>query len=328
MSGERSPLRKISANEQQSPAVSKRLKLSVNIQSSLVETVIEYPKQVGIPSKSLVFSLYEQAMTTEGSDQMELAEAGLLSLEQVLLPAAAYQEDEALKKVQAVVQRDHPDKVDSIVACRKAVYDCVGAAMTAVVSAREARRPAELAYLESVEEAKQTALQHEKLLTERMAEQIEQMAAMERAKRLREAVKKLPRNQELWREVVYLMTEMSKLQKEERLWKESAERLARRAQEVAEQHDTAVVDDDMHEEDVAQVDPDMDKVTQTVDDITISSVRINKALQIVSNIAIESDRVRKELYHRYRRDHQFHGYQGVKDPKGLLRALSQSQDVE
>ena len=37
----------------------------------------------------------------------------------------------------------------------------------------------------------------------------------------------------------------------------------------------------------------------------------------------QSADVRRELYSKYRSDHQFHGYRGNKDTKGLIAALSQ-----
>jgi hypothetical protein len=282
-------------------------------------TMIDYPEHVDEPSRALVQSLYEQAEAA-GGDQKS-TNAGLLSLQEVLLPAVAYQEDCALKKVQAYVQRDHPDQTGVLVLCRKAVYDTVGAAMTAVATSRDAR------FVEDSKREDRWAREKEVLLQQRKEE-----CEMERIKRKNELVKKLPRNQALWREVVYLMTEMSKLQKEERMWKEAQENIVKRQEEFAiieqrQQHE----DETMKEEDnemEEQTSEEMETVKQTVEDITLSATRIQQALDIVSDIATESDRVRKDLYRRYRRDQQFHGYQGIKDPKGLLRSLSQSQDID
>jgi hypothetical protein len=96
---------------------------------------------------------------------------------------------------------------------RKAVYDTVGSAMIAVAKSRQARR------VEDLKREEEWAQEKELLLQQRKEE-----CEMARIKRKNELVKKLPRNQALWREVVYLMTEMSKLQKEERLWKEAQEK--------------------------------------------------------------------------------------------------------
>ena len=336
--GERSPFRKISENEavseENNAHNNKRLKVD-DAATTTADAPIDYPAQVAIPCKGLVHSLYETAYADETTDQAQvLTDAGLLSLQHVLLPAVAYQEDEALKQLQAVVQRDDPNNKPAILACRKAVYDGIHAAMAAVDEARTARRVVEVQREAEWAAARERAQQQKRQQQARRAEQKNQERAIQRAKRKSELVKKLPRNQELWREVVYLMTEMSKLQKEERLWKEAKERLEKREEEVAaseaQQQSLGSSDDAEDAAPESSFEPcaDMEKVTQTVQDITVSSVRIHQALNIVSEIATESERVRKELHERYRRDHQFHGYQGVKDPKGLLRALSQSQDIE
>jgi hypothetical protein len=69
------------------------------------------------------------------------------------------------------------------------------------------------------------------------------------------------------------------------------------------------------------------QMDQKVRDIVLASSRIQNGLGMVLKLLKESEVVRKELYTKYRRDHVFHGYQDVDDPKGMIRFLSQqSQD--
>jgi len=317
----RSPLSKITGNEASNGG--SRLSSGDGKRSS---QTLEYPKAVAVPSRGLVQALYQEAIEHGSGDQRELSDAGLLSLEEVLLPAIAHQEEQPLKTLQAKVQRDKPDLTSTVVACRKAVYDSVGAAIQAATQSRQARKPAQ-------ETAK---LQWDKEREEEQRRQEEYLASsrkIQREKRIRELKKKSPRNQELWREVAYLMTEMGKLEKEERLWKEAEKDLVQREQDMkVREQEKQSQDDKMDVDEDAMIDSkpseEFTKFEQSVEDITLSTIRIQQALKIVSGIITDSDQVRKDLYHRYRQDHQFHGYQGVKDPKGLLRALSQSQDVE
>lgn len=309
-----------------------------------------YPISVRIPSRSLIQYIFEEAMNNTNTemddftkDQKSLANAGLLSLTDVLLPAAAHCEEEALKKLQAVVQRDQPALTGTVIQCRKAIYDCVGAAMRAAVESREKRLVAD-----EQREANWQAERELKAAAERekevqIAKQEEDFRLLALESKKNELKKKLPRNQELWREVAYLMTEISKLQKEERSWQQAEQDLIQREkeldlqeeqqlaleeqqqqkdQEMADAGNTASGDT---EQDANQISEETAMVLETIEDITLSSIRIQQALKVVSGIITESDQVRKGLYHRYK-DFQFQGYPGSKNPKGLLQALSQSQD--
>lgn len=339
----RSPLRNVSGNESL-PNSAKRLKRvqtenpvtpsEPQHESSNVELVsIEYPKDVPIPSKGLVKSFFDHAMTNDKSDQSALADAGVLSFEEVLLPAVASAELQALKELQAKVQRDHPHQTDMVVRCRKLVMSSMGAAMNAVAESRAARavRDAERQEERAQEKEKEAKRQEEE--TVRMEEVRQREREILRNKQKNELIKKLPKNQELWREIVYLMTEISKLQKEEKMWKEAAEHLDQQEREIEEMERKQKEEraNRTHHASEAQTDAEIsgeiEKVNQTLEDISLSCVRIHQALGNVSKIAEESDRVRLQLHKQYRRNHQFEGYQGIKDPKGLIMSLSQSQSL-
>ena len=63
----------------------------------------------------------------------------------------------------------------------------------------------------------------------------------------------------------------------------------------------------------------------TAADVRVSAVRIRAALDLVRDTLQKGETARQALYAQYVRDHQFYGYPGAHDAKGLLRALSQSQ---
>jgi len=111
-----------------------------------------------------------------------------------------------------------------------------------------------------------------------------------------------------------------------KLEKEIAEKEQMQQQQEEEQTMRASQQDDAIP--AVHVNEEMEKITEMLGDITVSALRIQQALEEVSKLASDADGVRKELYHKYRKDHQFHGYQGFKDPKGLLRSLSQTQSQE
>ena len=287
-------------------------------------------------------------------DQEYLNPAGLLSFEQVLLPAIARQEDLALKALQSKVQRDHPEWTYVVRDCRVQVYQMIHAAMEAVKKNRHRRlqqvmerRQAKAEEREARRKAMEEAYQQE-------LEQRRQYQEMERARRLRNLKRQHPRNQQLWREVAVLMTAISKLEKEEKAWIELEQEIAAREQQQVEQEvpiqqgeqvrqvslpadGNQTPDDSVTKteysttgdiEDVVDV-PKHElqiQVERALHDIAVSSTRIQDGLKIVKSIVSDADAVRTELYEKYRQDHQFRGYQAIKDPKGMIRFLSQDDE--
>jgi hypothetical protein len=331
-----------------------------------------YPssEMVAVPSRNLVECLFHEAMQVQSiastttlvankgdMDQLRVAQTGLLSLERVLLPAVAHAEDAALKKIQAFVQRDGKVCVekknpsasstlrasteldlegqkwkDHFVACRKAVYDATSAAMIAVAKNRtEYREP-----LEKVRVAKEWQPVRDALVEKRKQFAEKQLQT---AKSL--ASKKLPRNQEVWREIAYLMTEQTKLTKEERIWQSARRNLVesreielkgresnagttRTNKQLLETMLEAELDEGDRCKRMRKENDDLiDHLAQTIEAITLSSIRIQLALGTITQVAAESDAIRNELYLRYCRDYQFRYYPGVHDAPGLLKALSQ-----
>ena len=293
-------------------------------------STVEYPTEVGIPSKLTIKTLYEIAIEDKDSYQSQLDElgCGLLSLEEVLIPAVVMKEAEALKQVQAKAQRDTPQHIKALEACRRALY---ASAECAIEKARDARfeRQRKQEEREAIrQEERRQAI--EKLRIEKEAarqhrhEERAVARAAEKERRKRELKKKLPRNIELWREVAMFMTDLTKLEKEECLWKETEENLKMREEElsVREQEKHHVYEDEVDESAAQEKGALEIQVEHAVEDITLSSLRIQQALRFVSELVVQSNVAQKELYDKYTKDHQFHGYRGVKNPKALIRALA------
>ena len=301
------------------------------------------------PPKAVIDHFYNRAMeqgsdkdNAEVSDQRELSDAGLLSLEDVLLPAIAHQENQALKKMQRKVQRDIPEQTHILIAGRTAVSKSLGAAVLAAQKSRGERRIVEQKREETwAEERRATrderqeerAKEQDRLKSESVkAEEVQKL------KEKRELKKKFGPNQELWREVAYLMTESSKLDRERRLWQEAETMFETaekdlEAREIAQQkHQDAGNYNDVNmegNEENAEPHPtvNMQPFDTSMEDIMKSSKGIQAALKLVTETMADAGKLRKNLYRRYRQDHQFEGYRGVNDPKGLIRILSQDTEA-
>jgi hypothetical protein len=68
--------------------------------------------------------------------QTYLNEADILSFEKVVLPLVLCCEEDVLKKVQAIVQRDYPELWIAIQGCRKFVHSSITAATEAAKQSR------------------------------------------------------------------------------------------------------------------------------------------------------------------------------------------------
>ena len=293
---------------------------------------VTYPETVNVPSKSLIRALYESAVAQEGSHQNQLDDAGsgLLSLEEVLIPAVAREEANALKKVQAKAQRDAPEAVEALKLCRRAIYECVE---SGIVSARAARLKHEA---EENQRQERLQLEREQAKEERRIERAEELLRRrlqrsdarqeEQQRKKREIKKKLPKNVEMWQEVAFLMTELAKIRKEERMWLEAEQKLDTKMGELelTKQQSEFENKEDDYDKITSNIDEEFkERVASAVEDINLSFLRIRRAAQLVSDTVDDANLVKSELFTKYTSDHQFHGYAGVKDPKSLIRILSQ-----
>jgi hypothetical protein len=306
--------------------------------------VLAYPLSVPVPSSKTIRTLYKAALveaesspvshsTPSGNsinnmknDQMYLKLAGVLSMEQVLLPALGLEEERAIKRVQAKVQRDAPEYKFVMENCRRLVRQSVANAIAAVAANREKR------VQQQVERRKMKSLEMQQARESRKLEMIEEhKRKVQEQKRLREIAKmekknkikqQLPKNQTLWKEVVYLTSSISQLEKEGRLW-------------VQAEKDLKILEgkSDMDGNDKENATPVVftakkhylhKEAERKAKDIVMASDRIQRGLGMVLQLLKESEQVRNELYNKYRNEHLFQGYQSIDDPKGMIRFLSQN----
>ena len=339
--------------EEKEPTDSKGVEEAQQVEAMIPEIAkpkdVQYtPEERNAPPKAVIDHFFNQTMEQGedgSSDQRELVDAGLLSLEDVLLPAIAHQENQALKKIQRKVQRDAPDQTHILIAGRTAVNKSLGAAALAVRQSRAARRIIEQQREETW--AQERRVQREERRKDR-AKEVERLRSeaakakeLQKLKDKREQKKKFGPNQDLWREVAYLMTESSKLEREGRLWREAeamfeatekdleSREATRRQQE--ESSTATTTDDAVMEDNDENMEPhptvNMQPFDRSIEDIMKSSGDIQAALKLVTETMADAGKLRKNLYRRYRQDHQFEGYRGVNDPKGLIRILSQDTEA-
>ena len=155
--------------------------------------MLAYPADVPLPSRGLIQSLFDEAVQdTNHGDQQLLQDAGLLSFRQVILPALAYQEEQALKGLQSKTQRDCPELKPCVVQARKAVYGAVGAACLAVLENSTRREE-----YRCQKEAEWRQQAKEKV--QQIRDEAEQQRLATRKQLQRDLKMKLPVNQILWR---------------------------------------------------------------------------------------------------------------------------------
>ncbi|KAL3929147.1 MAG: hypothetical protein SGBAC_012341 [Bacillariaceae sp.] len=267
--------------------------------------------------------------TTSISDQRYLAPAGILSFDEVLLPAIGLMEEKMLKKIQSKVQRDAPEYKKAVEQSRLLVRKSILAAKKAVEECRkqlylqQEQTRKDLAIKRTIaREARAVRMAQERKRHESKMKEQRKVQAAERKKQLQN---QLPRNQALRSEVVNLTLNISKLEKEEKRWIQAEKSLIQHEQEktsldveqseaVSPKVVTIRVEKDLLQE----------QTENLMQDIALSSTRIQQGLSVVQNILQESETVQKELYDTYHKDHMFHGYQGIHNKKaGLIRFLSQ-----
>lgn len=307
---------------------------------------IQYTKsQTLVPGPGILKHFLNQARQEkvnengETLDQVELDEAyaSMLSFEDVLLPSIGHCENHALKQMQKRVQRDLPDQVGIVVAGRVLVGSCIAKAIKAATASRLERhvfdRQREQMWTDERRAKRDENRKARAQAAESRRESEVKKLELQTLKEKREAQKKFLPNQELWREVAFLMTESSKLERECQLWKQAEALLDERendmetkeklyAEEKQKQNgpDSMVGEEKENDRDVAAP---IEALQRSTEEIMCSSNQIQATLKMVTDLMLDSAKLRKDLYRRYRNDHQFEGYRGVNDPKGLIRILSQ-----
>ena len=335
-----------------------------------VEFVYPSADEVGVPPPEVVERFHSLASAVAGTHQAQLDSLGLaaLSLEDVLLPAAAHAEDAALRRAQGRLQREGEEAAGGAIdACRAARAHVLSLASAAAAAARESRLEREKAFGavlrrrdEERAEARIRAREGRRERAREEADRSRARAARERDRRLLVARKAHPPNQELWREVATLMKDVARLQKEERMWERASEVLAGREREAEARDRDEPLEERLAREEAeaearARLGADGDgsgalagaaagaleadaalvaegrraaskaagSLQEALEDVMTAAGRVDGTLRGIADLVSQSADVRRELYSKYRSDHQFHGYRGNKDTKGLIAALSQ-----
>lgn len=293
-----------------------------------------YPSQanVTVPSKATLKALFEKALQEPQGDQKNLKAAGILSLEQVLLPAIAQHEEAALKRIQAKVQRDHPQHKSTVEAGRRLIRQSIRNALEAVQVSRQSRMKNQIVRrqeaLEIARQERSEKLQERARQRQINLEKQREEAQQAREHRFRTLQRQYPRNKDLWKEIVVLTRSRTQLEKEERMWKNAKDQQEEYRQKVELKTSTegdndkekAPAGDDVQDSVILH-----ERTESTVKDMVLASKRIQQGLAQVLTILKDSEKTRQQLYKEYRRDHHFYGYQGVRNPKNLIRFLSQEE---
>ena len=323
------------------------------LKPTAVEFAYPPPDAVAVPGPDVLQHFHQLAVSTSTSTnatvethqtQLDSLGSQLLSLEDVLLPAAARQENAALKAHQARLQRDPSANASSIDICKSVRAYVLEMASVGATAARSNRLEREVAFQSTVADRDAAAQAERRRLRsearQRQLERREVRAARRRqdaaSRRVRD-IKAHPRNKELYREMAGLLKDHNRLQREERRWEDAGQKLAVQEAEVTRRLEAlAVAEAENKDGDdiTAAADEEVEQsrhlaataersAQDAVDDVLTSAGRVESALTEVAALVQQSDGVRRELYGKYRTDHQFHGYRGNKNTKGLIVALSQ-----
>jgi hypothetical protein len=327
--------------------------------------VVVYPEMVPVPSRRAISALYKVSIEEEKevstptsssknqfnknyNDQLYLKPAGVLSFDQILLPALGLEEENALKKVQAKIQRDSPEYKFVMENCRRLIRESIRGATSAVQSSRteriehqQERRRQQLIEIQQARKTRQRMREEEK--DRQRTEQLRKKEILQ-AEKKRYLARECPRNQELWKEIVFLTSSVAQLEREERMWfqieqdviqlvgKSNVLGIGKENQEQSKENLDQQYNKNVSSSSSnvvlieAKKDPLQIETEEKVKDIVLASTRIQKGLGMVLELIEDSEVVRKELYEKYRKDHVFRGYQAVDNPRSMIRFLSQSQD--
>mmetsp|Transcript_26881 Transcript_26881/g.64122 ORF Transcript_26881/g.64122 Transcript_26881/m.64122 type:complete len:386 (+) Transcript_26881:81-1238(+) len=300
--------------------------------------VVVYPTNVPVPSKKTVEGLYKAAIeedtVSREKEQIYLKPAGVLSLKEVMLPALALEEETAVKRVQAKVQRDAAEYTYAMKHCRRLIRQSVADAMTTVGDTSrkrdgvqaERRKQEVLRRRASLERKKQVKQEEQAKQTEEQQNRKQEQLLERKALMTRQH----PQNQDFWKEVVFLTSSMAQLEKEERMWAQMERNLHQ-----LEEKETPLKEGETEDENSSELKPSQltapkhDLVAKTerqMEDILRASNRIQRGLGDVLKLLEDTEEVRKIFFKKYYLEHYFDGYVSLDNPKNMIRFLSQSQD--
>ena len=315
-------------------------KLSVSLSASKVTTskwfpLMEYPSNIPAPSRKTITKLYNEAVEKPPSscngenlnDQQYVQAAGLLSCQDVLLPSLAIEEDLALRRMQKKVQRDAPQFKIVLQESRCHAYQAIEHARRNVEESRilRTRQRQERLQKEYNDEVERQCLQlQQDIKSKRISKQLQ------RNQKLRTMQRDFPKNKELWREVLFLLTAVTQLEKEVKLWNTLDSQLSEQEEHLSSQKSQEEkLDEEMSDKAAVAVVP-MHSIHSDLEssarNMSLSSTRIQEGMRSILATMDKTDEIRHDLFTMYKNEFQFHGYFGIKNPKGMIQFLSQTQD--
>lgn len=281
-------------------------------------------------SAATLKSAFLQMATDEYSHQYSLhtSKCNQLSLSEVIIPSLFRSLKKDLKRMQGRAKgRRDLIAVEELKMIRLLVKSCETNAILAVENTRIGR--SEMNKLARDEKKKEMLLLKEQYQQDK--KRVEESKLIEKQKRKQErreeAKRRYVKNQDWWREVAGLMTDLAVLQREEKIWKLSAPTLIDQMEkEMNHVYSSEGLDETsssvMELSGIRERCNTMDAVQSLVDNITMSSNRIIEALGDISSLIDEAKCVQEDLYDIYKKDFKLKNYFGSKDDKALVRFLT------
>ncbi len=311
----------------------------------------QYPTTIPFPNKKILRHCYNLSMKNENEkltvslanerlipnflnlshqQQLKLYGCKLLSLEDVIIPSIAKCHNHELIKHQSKSQREDKEKTLSntsvIKLCRVVIQT---SAVQAIKAIRENRlsweKDQDLKFLQSLREEKENRKQMRQKRRELKAKRQKEKAEsrkMEKENRFRQRKKNWGKNKDLWVEVAKLMTDLGTLRKEEKLWIDALDKMNLNQIATMPTITHELGGNETNEDQISESTSIDHPIINSIADISLAANRINDALGAVVQLMEQSDSIKDEVYNKYGKDHKFHGYRAVKNPKALIRALA------
>jgi len=287
--------------------------------------------------KSLRYA-YNNALQ-HGIHQRTLKESGcnLLSIDEVILATMVSDKMKSLRRFIGKARGYNDiETVHQLQFTRAIVASCQQNASIALQQYRiekgKEREEGRQKAIQVQEELRQ--IEKQRLKEEKKKEKRDQLMKlkMESEMKKRDRKKHCVKNKELWREVAVLMTNLAQMEKEDKMWRSIDVESMTTIRDSDTSDDQSLMEKDegvMIQKDHKQqhrgvhdyANEVQSSVKNVAEDVILAANRINNTLTTISDCILESDKVRTELYQKYKDDHKFHGYFGVKDPKALIRCL-------
>jgi hypothetical protein len=290
---------------------------------------INLPSELHLSAETLK-SAFSQMVSDESSHQYSLhtSKCNQLSLSEVIIPSMFRSLKKELKKMQGRAKgRRDLKAVEEIKMIRIIVKSCEKNAILAVDTVKEERN--EMNKAKRIQEKKEMMQRKEERQREKIIskEQKKHERQKRKQEKKEEARRQYGKNQELWREVAGLMTDLTVLQREEKVWKDTAKEAVEEMEKDISimpqtlssiQGSIEILGDHEKGERLLTT----DNVQSIVDTITLSANRICETLNDIVSKVDEAKSIQDELYERYKKDFKLKDYFGSKADKALIRFLT------